>query len=127
MKAVIIGRGVCTLGGRKYDHDGNVVSETQAKFEFDEEGSSIAVAEYDTETEQICDAYIYAVSDPAGYLAAVQDRLNTGNPGNIPDFREIFRSAYGQGDVDFFCDHCKSPSCSNCIVNDWREEFIDAF
>ena len=38
-----------------------------------------------------------------------------------PDFKTIVRRLWEDAHIDI-CDHCPNFGCSNCIVNDWKNE-----
>lgn len=50
MGLISIGVGTCTLGRKQVDRDGNVVSETPAKFEVDPAGSCVAIVPLNQDT-----------------------------------------------------------------------------
>ena len=50
MGIISIGVGTCTLGRRQVDRDGNVASETPARWEADPAGGSVAIVSLNPET-----------------------------------------------------------------------------
>lgn len=126
MGLIAIGVGTCTLGRRTVDKDGKVVSETQAKWEYDPEGGSVAIVTLNPETmEPEGAAEVFGDWDAAHYLAEILKRLGTRRPKNIPNFKAILKKAMSDGGgEDFFCDYCEGYgySCRECIVTEWIED-----
>jgi len=124
MSMIFLAKGTCTLGMNHVDKDGNVTSSTSAQFDFDDAGGSIAVGEMDPDTNEI-DAEtvsIFGDWDAAGYLAEALKLLNPKRKVNIPDFKHLIQSLIRHDGVDI-CDNCYNfYKCSDCVINDWKEE-----
>lgn len=124
MSMIFIAKGTCTLGITKRDENGNITSQTAARFAFDNSGGSVAVGVMDTETNEI-DAEtvsIFGDWDAAGYLAEALKQLSPARKTNIPDFKYIIQSIIRHDGVDV-CDHCHDYyKCADCIIKEWKEE-----
>lgn len=121
---VFIAKGTCVLGRTQRDKDGNITSETSARFNFDDAGGTVAVGELNAETGEIDSesVLIFGDTDAYGYLAAVLKLLNPRRMVNIPDFKHIIQSVIKHDGVDI-CDHCYNfYKCSDCIIKEWKEE-----
>ena len=126
MSAIFIGRGDCHLGTIKKDAEGNVVEQTGAKWEPNDEGGCVAICDMDPDKmETTGAAEIFGDWDAAHFLARVLEKLGPGRPVNVPDFRAILKVAMdkGQGE-NHFCDFCErfGHSCRDCIVAEWMED-----
>ena len=121
--AVLIARGVCTLGRVTTDADGNEVSRTPAKFVMDEEGSCFAVCPVEVNEEnddidsvtQIGDASVVAVFDTDMLLTNVMEQLGI-RQRNTPDLAKLRKKLYKEADVDL-CNYCPMGDelrCSCC-------------
>lgn len=125
---IFLAKGICTLGQRTVDENGNVVKEIPAKFETDPNGGSVAVGVLDDETgEQIGQAEIFGDYDPWGYLSHALKLLAPTRAGNIPDFMSIVKGMHDDRPSSFcrFLNYCDRPNCRDCIVQQWIDEFAD--
>ena len=124
---LFIAKGNVQLGQTKTDADGNVISHTDATFSTDEKGSCVAIGEIDEEAQELklnIDS-IHGDFDAAGYLGVILEKLNPQRQINLPDFKGIVKVAIKNG-ADF-CDYCSSTNyCTDCIVNEWKEEEMRA-
>lgn len=92
MGALFIGRGDCRLGLTRTDAAGNVVEKTGAKWEPNADGGCVAICEMDTDKmELVGAAEVFGDWDAAHYLARVLEKLGSGRPVNVPDFRSILK------------------------------------
>ena len=124
MSIVFLAKGVCTLGRKQTDKDGNVIASTPAQFTIHDAGGSVAVGLLDPETMQPAEpvAGIFGDYDAAGYLGAVMKFLKPARRVNIPDLKAIVQAAYREDGNDLLCDYCKSVNCHNCIIREWKDE-----
>ena len=124
---LFIAKGNCTLGATQTDENGNAVSHTDATFSTDENGSCVAVGEFDEEATELNFSIhsIHGDWDAAGYLGAILEALKPQRQINLPDFKAIFKEARNN-DSDF-CEYCQKDSyyCRDCIVKQWEEEECD--
>lgn len=122
MGVIAIGVGTCTLGRRKVDKDGNVVSETPAQWEADQAGGSVAIVPLNPDTmEQDGAAEIYGDWQAASYLARVLELIHPNRQINVPDLAAMVRAAAEDG-LDL-CEYCQAPyMCRDCIVKEWKED-----
>ena len=122
MGVIAIGVGTCTLGRRKVDKDGNVVSETPAQWEADQAGGSVAIVPLKPDTmEQDGAAEIYGDWQAASYLARVLELIHPNRQINVPDLAAMVRAAAEDG-LDL-CEYCQAPyMCRDCIVKEWKED-----
>lgn len=121
---IFLAKGHCWLGQRNIDRDGNVVTETKARFESDPDGGCIAVGTLDDDSmEQTGDAEIFGDYDHWGFLNCVFQKLAPTRPGNMPDFREIFEKMYEEQHSAecAFRPYCDRVRCSDCVCWDWIE------
>lgn len=120
MGIISIGVGNCTLGRRQTDRDGNVVSETPAKWETDPAGGCVAIATLNLDTmEPDGPAEIYGDYDAVHYLARVLELLRPTRQTNIPNLEDMIRAAARDG-VDL-CEYCRDlRSCRDCIMEEWK-------
>ena len=121
---LFIAKGNVSLGEKKIDKDGNVISETGATFSTDENGSCVAVGELDEDAAEL-KLNIHSVHgdwDAAGYLRAILEALKPQRQVNLPDFKAIFEAARNNGSD--LCDYCQEDTydCRDCIVKRWEEE-----
>ena len=121
MGIISIGVGTCTLGRRQVDKDGNVVSETPARWEADPEGSCVAIIPLNTETmERDGQVELYGDYDAASYLARVVELIHPNRRINVPNLAAMVRAADKDG-LDI-CEYCRDPyMCRDCIVKEWKE------
>ena len=124
MSMIFIAKGVCHLGQRQKDKNGNVVKETPAKFAWDNAGGSIAIGKMDPNSKEIYEdtVSIYGDWDAAGYIEEMLKLLQPARTVNIPDLKKIVQTAYQEDGNDLLCDYCKSMNCRNCIIKEWKEE-----
>ena len=126
MSVLLIARGDCRLGTVRRDAAGNIVEQSAAKFEPNDEGGCVAICELDPETmEPITASEGYGDYQAAHYLARILEKLGPVRPVNIPDFRDILKKAMAdRSDDDFFCDYCQrlGYDCRDCIVTEWKED-----
>lgn len=122
MGIISIGVGNCTLGRRQTDRDGNVVSETPAKFEVDPAGSSVAIVPLNPETmEQDGTMEIFGDWQAGDYLARVVELIHPNRQINVPDLEAMIRRAAMDGlDLCEYCEDCYM--CRDCIVKEWKED-----
>lgn len=122
MGIISIGVGNCTLGRRQTDRDGNVVSETPAKFEVDPAGSCVAIVPLNPDTmEPDGPAEVFGDWQAGQYLAKVLEMLQPTRKTNLPDLEAMIRRAALDG-LDL-CDYCEDCyMCRDCIVKEWKED-----
>ena len=120
MGIISIGVGTCTLGRRQVDRDGNVVSETPARWEADPAGGSVAIVPLNPDTmEPDGAAEIYGQA--TSYLARVVELIHPNRQINVPDLEAMIRRANMDG-LDL-CEYCPDPyMCQDCIVKGWKED-----
>lgn len=121
---LFIAKGNVSLGTKKTDEDGNIIKETHATFSTDENGSCVAVGEFDEESTEL-NLKIHSIHgdwDASGYLGAILEALKPQRQINLPDFKAIFKAAHNNG-FDF-CSYCQKDiyDCRDCIVKQWEEE-----
>lgn len=123
MSMIFLAKGTCTMGLTKRDKDGNIVESTSAKFTYNDNGGSVVVGKLDPETMKPVEPLdaVYGDWDAAGYLGNVLELLKPGRKVNIPDFKAMVQNLWKEEHIDI-CDHCRGYNCSNCIVNQWKEE-----
>jgi len=130
MSALFMAVGTCTLGQREVDKDGNVVKETQAKFEPDPKGGCVIVGRIkftDDGMEQDGPADVFGDWDAGGYLRKALEVIKPSRRHNLPDFERIVKGMVAESsdkDCPFF-EHCSSMFCRDCVVNQWIEEVTD--
>ena len=120
---LFIAKGNVSLGVKKTDEDGNVIEQSNATFSTDENGSCVAVGEFDEDATEL-NLNIHSIHgdwDASGYLGAVLEALKPQRRINIPDFKAIFEVARNNG-LDL-CDYCPNEIyvCRDCIVKQWEE------
>ena len=122
MGIISIGVGTCTLGRRQVDKDGNVVSETPARWEADPDGSCVAIIPLNPETmERDGKVELYGDYDAASYLARVVELIHPNRQINVPDLAAMIRAADKER-LDI-CEYCQRPyMCRDCIVKEWKED-----
>ena len=122
MGLISIGVGTCTLGRKQVDRDGNVVSETPAKFEVDPAGSCVAIVPLNPDTmEPDGPAEVFGDWQAGQYLAKVLEMLQPTRKTNLPDLEAMIRRAALDG-LDL-CDYCEDCyMCRDCIVKEWKED-----
>ena len=122
MGIISIGVGNCTLGCRQTDRDGNVVSETPAKFEIDPAGSCVVIVPLNPETmEQDGPVEVFGDWQAGQYLARVAELIHPNRQINVPDLEAMIRRAAMDG-LDL-CDYCEDCyMCRDCIVKEWKED-----
>ena len=122
MGIISIGVGTCTLGRKQADRDGNVVSETPAKFEIDPAGSCVVIVPLNPETmEQDGPVEVFGDWQAGQYLAKVLEMLQPTRKTNLPDLEAMIRRAALDG-LDL-CDYCEDCyMCRDCIVKEWKED-----
>lgn len=122
MGMIAIGVGTCTMGCRKVDKVGNVVSEKPASWETDPDGSCVAIIPLDPDTmEQDGAAEIYGDWQAAQYLARAVELIHPNRQINVPDLETMIRRADMDG-VDI-CEYCLDQyGCKDCIVKEWKED-----
>lgn len=95
--------------------------ENGPKFELNDNGGSVIVGKLDSETrEQVGEADIFGDFNAIGYLTKILEFLQPKRTVNIPNFKEMFSSAFNDN-VDM-CDYCEGLHYDNCIVSEWKEE-----
>ena len=121
MGIISIGVGTCTLGRRQVDRDGNVASETPARWEADPAGGSVAIVSLNPETmEQDGPVEVFGDWQAGQYLAKVLEMLQPTRKTNLPDLEAMIRRAALDG-LDL-CDYCEDCyMCRDCIVKEWKE------
>ena len=122
MGIISIGVGTCTLGRRQVDRDGNVASETPARWEADPAGGSVAIVPLNPDTmEPDGAAEIYGDWQASSYLARVVELIHPNRQINVPDLEAMIRRANMDG-LDL-CEYCPDPyMCQDCIVKGWKED-----
>ena len=122
MGIISIGVGTCTLGRRQVDRDGNVASETPARWEADPAGGSVAIVSLNPETmEQDGPVEVFGDWQAGQYLAKVLEMLQPTRKTNLPDLEAMIRRAAMDG-LDL-CDYCEDCyMCRDCIVKEWKED-----
>lgn len=124
---LFIAKGNVQLGQNRVDADGNVISHTDATFSTDKNGNCVAVGELDEDAPEL-KLSIHSVHGDfaaAEYLGVILEKLNPQRQTNLPDFKGIVKVALKNG-TDF-CDYCSSTNyCTDCIVNEWKEEEMRA-
>ena len=122
MGIISIGVGNCTLGRRQTDRDGNVVSETPAKFEVDPAGSCVAIVPLNPDTmEPDGPAEVFGDWQAGHYLPKVVELIHPNRQINVPDLAAMVRAAAEDG-LDL-CEYCQAPyMCRDCIVKEWKED-----
>ena len=122
MGIISIGVGTCTLGRRQVDRDGNVVSETPARWEADPAGGSVAIVSLNPETmEQDGQVEVFGDWQAGQYLAKVVELIHPNRQINVPDLEAMIRRANMDG-LDL-CEYCPDPyMCQDCIVKGWKED-----
>ena len=124
--AVLIARGVCTLGRVTTDKDGNEISRTPAKFVMDEEGSCFAVCPVEVNevnddidsVTQIGDASVTAVFDTDMLLTNVMEKLGI-RQRNTPDLAKLRKKLFEKEGLDL-CEYCHMGAelrCDWCPLN----------
>lgn len=122
---IFLVKGTFTLGHTTRDKGGNIIKQTEAKFEACQDGGSVAVGVIDDDTgEQVGKAELFGDFDPWGYLSHALKLLAPTRSGNIPDFESIVKKMYDEnrGDGCPFSLFCESVNCRDCIVHRWMEE-----
>ena len=112
MSIICIAKGTATIGLTTRGADGQIISQTPARWEHDPE----------TE-EQEAPARIYGDWQASEYLGDILAELKPRRKVNLPDFPAIVRAAMADG-VDI-CVYCQSFDCNECIVNEWKSERSD--
>ena len=122
MGIISIGVGNCTMGRRQVDRDGNVVSETPARWEADPAGGSVAIVPLNPDTmEPDGAAEIYGDWQATSYLARVVELIHPNRQINVPDLEAMIRRANMDG-LDL-CEYCPDPyMCQDCTVKGWKED-----
>ena len=122
MGIISIGVGTCTLGRRQVDRDGNVVSETPARWEADPAGGSVAIVSLNPETmEQDGPVEVFGDWQAGQYLARVVELIHPNRQINVPDLEAMIRRANMDG-LDLF-EYFPDPyMCQDCIVKGWKED-----
>ena len=122
MGIISIGVGTCTMGRKQVDWDGNVVSETPAKFEIDPAGSCVAIVQLNPDTmEPDGPAEVFGDWQAGDYLARVLELIHPNRQINVPDLAAMVRGAAEDG-LDL-CEYCQVPyMCRDCIVKEWKED-----
>ena len=122
MGIISIGVGTCTLGRRQVDRDGNVASETPARWEADPAGGSVAIVSLNPETmEQDGLVEVFGDWQAGQYLARVVELIHPNRQINVPDLEAMIRRAAMDG-LDL-CDYCEDCyMCRDCIVKEWKED-----
>ncbi|MCI8844527.1 MAG: hypothetical protein HFF08_10525 [Oscillospiraceae bacterium] len=125
MNAIFIGRGNFYLGMTKVDEADNVVERTEPNWEPNAEGGCVAICDLDPDKmEPVGKAEVFGYWDAAHYLAVVLEKLGTGRPVNIPDFRAILAGYVDDtGENSIFCEYCNRSGCDcrDCIVKEWMD------
>ena len=120
MGVIAIGVGTCTLGRRQVDRDGNMVSETKAKWEADPAGESVAIVPLNPDTMELDGpAEVFGDWQAAQYLDRVVELIHPNRQINVPDLAAMVRAADKDG-LDL-CDYCQELGmCQDCIVKEWK-------
>ena len=121
MSMIFLATGHATMGRTTRDKDGNIVEESQAKFEFADDGGCVAIGPLDPDTHMPQSITgLFGDWDAAGYMAMALELLKPARPVNIPDLASIIQAAIKDG-VDV-CDYCQSLNCPDCAVKEWKED-----
>ena len=108
MGIISIGVGTCTLGRRQVDRDGNVASETPARWEADPAGGSVAIVPQNPDTmEPDGAAEIYGDWQASSYLARAVELIHPNRQINVPDLEAMIRRANMDGPD--LCEYCPDP------------------
>ncbi len=106
------------------DAAGNVIEKSEAKWEPNPEGGSVAICDIDPDTMQpVGDAEVYGDWDAANYLKRVLEKLEPSRAVNLPDFQKIIQAQKDDG-LDFchYCDKFGCFVCQDCIVHEWKDD-----
>lgn len=121
MPMIFLATGEYHLGRTNSDKIGNVIKKIPPYFEHNDKGGCIIVGKLDPETmEQIDSADVFGDYQASAYLKKALALLNPNRAVDVPNFKQIIRSAIHDG-VDI-CDYCPDMNCSNCIVSEWKQE-----
>ena len=124
MSIICIAKGTATIGLMTRGADGQIISQTPARWEHDPDGGCVALWTMNPETEeQEAPARIYGDWQASEYLGDVLAELKPRRKVNLPDFKAIVRAAMADG-MDI-CVYCQSFGCNECIVNEWKNERND--
>lgn len=119
-----IGIGNARMGVRRTDKDGNVTSETPARWEPDETGGAVCIWPMNPETMQPDGAAeIFGDWDAAAYLGRALELIKPNRQINVPDLGAMIRAAEKDG-FDL-CEYCRGINCPDCIVGTWKGESKD--
>ena len=113
--AVIIERGVYTMGRTQTDKDGNVVVRTESAWTTKPGGATVVVYPISSEDrEQLKPADIFSALDCCSIAEAALAAL--GLKLNLPDLADIWKKA-GEDGFDL-CSFCASGAeqCENCYI-----------
>ena len=121
MSIICIAKGTATIGLTTRGADGQIISQTPARWEHDPDGGCVAIWTMNPETEeQEAPARIYGDWQASEYLGDILAELKPRRKVNLPDFQAIVRAAMADG-MDI-CVYCQSFDCNECIVNEWKSE-----
>jgi len=124
MSIIAMGLGNATLGRRTRSHDGDIITETPAKWEYDPAGGCLAIWPLNPETmEPSGPAEIFGDWDAGHYLPKVLDMIKPNRRINVPDLASLIRKAAKDG-LDI-CEYCPGYGCQECIVDEWKEDNSD--
>ena len=126
MSIVCIGIGDATMGCRTLGPNGEVVSETKAHWESNQQGGSVAVWTASEKTDEPeGPVELYGDWDAAHYLPRVLELLHPRRRINVPDLKSMILAADKEGCG--LCDYCQrcGYDCRYCIITEWKEEGHD--
>lgn len=125
MAVLLVGRGNAHFGRTDVDAAGNIVKRTEAGWDPDPEGGSIAICELDPETmKQTEPAEVYGDWAASVFLRRVLEKLGPGRHINIPDMAAIIKGAIRDGFEP--CEHCTAVGdCQDCVITEWKGEMND--
>lgn len=98
MSIICIAKGTATIGLTTRGADGQIISQTPARWEHDPDGGCVALWTMNPETEeQEAPARIYGDWQASEYLGDVLAELKPRRKVNLPDFPAIVRAAMADG------------------------------
>ena len=124
MAIICLGVGTATLGTCKRNKAGEIVEQTPAKWEADQQGGSVCLWQADPETmEPAAPAELFGDWQAAEYLGRALELLQPQRGINVPNLQQMIRRALADG-FDL-CDYCQDCNCRVCIMNEWKGDTDD--